>query len=334
MKRSNSLGLTLEEQDATLLEGLGSAEAKGFPWTLRVIIDRRSRKGVQELRRKIRYSGDYLEERIVVCNRLMFKHECAFRVNLDWPIIINSQILNYEQKEEIVHRHQTSKPNDSGMQRIMQIVKPDERGEVSKELQTILNVTYVGGLTGLIVGGLSTAGFATEEFIKNNKATLFNSHLEAKRALQREIIVRFAKGGAKFGSKLAIFCFIYMSTTTCLTKYAGEHSIVHHSIGGGITGLCFKLSLGMKGSIAGTVVGATLGTIGGTLVTLLMAIAGMSLDDYQDRNKKWIQNRETAMKEAKAKNIDTETAADLKQLYDFNEKDKMQKENAMEIVNN
>lgn len=229
---------------------------------------------------------------------------------------------------------QSAKPNDSGMQRIMQIVKPDERGEVSKELQTILNVTYIGGLTGLIVGGLSTAGFATEEFIKNNKATLFNSHLEAKRALQREIIVRFAKGGAKFGSKLAIFCFIYMSTTTCLTKYAGEHSIVHHSIGGGITGLCFKLSLGMKGSIAGTVVGATLGTIGGTLVTLLMAIAGMSLDDYQDRNKKWIQNRETAMKEAKAKNIDTETAADLKQLYDFNEKDKMQKENAMEIVNN
>lgn len=79
----------------------------------------------------------------------------------------------------------------------------------TKELQSIINLTLSGGIIGTIIGGMSGTKNTVDNFIANNEATRFASQFDAKRHLQQAVTVNFIKKGAKFGGKLALFCFMF-----------------------------------------------------------------------------------------------------------------------------
>ena len=47
------------------------------------------------------------------------------------------------------------------------------------------------------------------DFMERNQATAFASHLDAKRKLQDQVTMGFAKNAFRFGWRLALFTFSY-----------------------------------------------------------------------------------------------------------------------------
>lgn len=86
-----------------------------------------------------------------------------------------------------------------------------EFNEISPELNSILNVGFLSTVVGAIYGGIMDSKEAYINFMKNNQATAFKTHLEAKRKLQDAVTLNFAKGAVKWGWRLSIFCttFVY-----------------------------------------------------------------------------------------------------------------------------
>lgn len=84
-----------------------------------------------------------------------------------------------------------------------------ENHEFTKELQSIMNMTLSGFVIGGGIAGIGATKNTVDNFIMNNEATRFTSHFDAKRSLQHMITVNFLKKGMRFGTKLAMFCFIF-----------------------------------------------------------------------------------------------------------------------------
>lgn len=59
-------------------------------------------------------------------------------------------------------------------------LKFSEFGAISAELNSIYQAGFLGFLTGAIYGGVIQSRVAYMNFMENNEATAFNSHLDAK----------------------------------------------------------------------------------------------------------------------------------------------------------
>lgn len=59
------------------------------------------------------------------------------------------------------------------------------------------------------MAGMGATKDTVNNFIMNNEATRFISHFDAKRSLQHTIALNFLKKGARVGTKVGIFCFIF-----------------------------------------------------------------------------------------------------------------------------
>lgn len=80
---------------------------------------------------------------------------------------------------------------------------------LTKELQSIINVTISSTVVGIILGGSQSTKHTVNNFISSNEATRFTSHFDAKRHLQQIVSVNFIKQGGKLGGKLGLFCFLF-----------------------------------------------------------------------------------------------------------------------------
>lgn len=80
---------------------------------------------------------------------------------------------------------------------------------MTKELQSILNITFTGIVAGAIIGGITHTRDSVNNFISNNEATRFTSHFDARRDLQRQVFLTFIKHGVKLARKLGIFCLMF-----------------------------------------------------------------------------------------------------------------------------
>lgn len=67
----------------------------------------------------------------------------------------------------------------------------------------------MGALTGLIYGGFLGSRKNYLEFMERNQATAFYSHLDAKKKLQDQVTLGFAKYGFRFAWRLAYFATTY-----------------------------------------------------------------------------------------------------------------------------
>lgn len=85
-----------------------------------------------------------------------------------------------------------------------------DTGTISSELNSIYQASFVSFLGGAVYGGFLKSRQAYVDFMENNQATAFKSHFEAKKKLQDQVTINFAKGAFKWGWRLSLFSASYV----------------------------------------------------------------------------------------------------------------------------
>ncbi|XP_071573996.1 complex I assembly factor TIMMDC1, mitochondrial [Temnothorax nylanderi] len=213
------------------------------------------------------------------------------------------------------------KPLDDelGWDRVKEIFTLDQNGMPTKELQSITNITLSGIVIGTAIGGMGVTKDTVNNFIANNEATRFISHFDAKRDLQQSVLVNFLRKGGRLGAKLGTFCFLFSSITTCTTAYRGKLAVENYMLGGSVTGLIFKMNMGLRAMLVGTGLGAVLGGFCGGVSVLILKLSGITIDEVLEAQKRWIDSRNNKMRENIKECMSTELP-EIKKLYEENRK--------------
>ncbi|XP_050452895.1 RPII140-upstream gene protein isoform X3 [Cataglyphis hispanica] len=206
-----------------------------------------------------------------------------------------------------------------GWDRIKNIFRLNKDGNFTKELTSIINITISGTVIGTVLGGMNATKNTVDNFISNNEATKFTSHFDAKWHLQQAVTVNFIRRGARMGAKLGLFCCIFSTVTTCTTTYRGKLAIENYMLGGSVTGLLFKMNLGLRGALVGVGLGSILGGICGGTSLLILKLSGVTIDEVLEAQQKWINSRDEILHNKIKKCMSTELP-EVKQVYEENKK--------------
>lgn len=194
--------------------------------------------------------------------------------------------------------------NETGLDRLKEMFKVDEFGSISPELNSVYQSGFCGFLFGAIYGGFINSRTAYEDFMNNNQASAFKSHLDAKRKLQNEFTLRFAKGAFKWGWRVSLFTTSYFGIITIISVYREKSSIYEYLAAGGITGGLYKINMGLKGMAAGGIIGGGLGGIAGLASLGLLKLSGTSMEEMRYWQYKWRLDRDDNVREAFKSQID------------------------------
>ncbi|XP_036324607.1 RPII140-upstream gene protein [Rhagoletis pomonella] len=199
-----------------------------------------------------------------------------------------------------------SKPdlNETGWERLKDMFKVDEFGSISSELNSVYQSGFVGFLFGAVYGGVINSRTAYMDFMENNQATAFKSHLDAKRKLQDQVTMSFAKGGFKWGWRIGLFTTSYFGIITCVSVYRGKSSIFEYIGAGLITGGLYKVNLGLRGMVAGGIIGGLLGSVAGAASLALLYASGTSMEEIRYWQYKWRIQREDMVHDAMKAQVD------------------------------
>ncbi|XP_018579112.1 RPII140-upstream gene protein [Anoplophora glabripennis] len=187
------------------------------------------------------------------------------------------QLENRTPTEQEANKSLTEK--ETGWDRLKKMFEVDEFGNVSREVNSILQVGVFSLFIGGVYGGVINSRSAYLEFMQNNEATSFKSHLDAKQKLQDKVTISFGKGAFKWGWRLTLFCTSFVGISTAIQTYRGKYGIREYVIAGGMTGAMYKFNMGPRGWIIGGGLGSVLGLIcGGTTIGLLK-LTGISMEE-------------------------------------------------------
>ncbi|EDW14963.1 RPII140-upstream gene protein [Drosophila mojavensis] len=215
-------------------------------------------------------------------------------------------------KSFLAHR----RDDETGMERLKQMFTVDEFGSISSELNSIYQVGFFGFLVGAIYGGVTQSRVSYMNFMENNQATAFKSHFDAKKKLQDQFTVNFAKGGFKWGWRVGLFTTSYFGIITGISVYRGKSSIYEYLAAGSITGALYKLNLGLRGMAAGGIIGGFMGGVAGVASLLLMKASGTTMEEVRYWQYKWRVQRDDDIHQA----LKNEAEKDAPELFTAHDK--------------
>lgn len=134
--------------------------------------------------------------------------------------------------------------------------------------------------------------------MNTNQATTFQSHFDAKKKLQNQVTINFARGAFKWGWRLALFTSSYVGITTIISVYRGKSSMVEYVTAGTVTGAAYKFNLGLRGILVGGGLGGALGSVAGGLSLLILNATGMTMEEVRYWQYKWKRERDSTINEA------------------------------------
>ncbi|XP_053669758.1 RPII140-upstream gene protein [Anopheles nili] len=180
----------------------------------------------------------------------------------------------------------------TGMERIRLMFSIDEFGRISSEVNSIYQAGFLGFLFGACYGGFVNSRVAYMNFMERNQATAFQSSFEAKKKLQDQVTLNFAKGAFRWGWRLALFTTSYIGIQTVVSVYRGKSSLYEYVAAGGVTGAMYKFSMGLRGMASGGLVGVALGGFAGGLSLIIMRATGTTMEEVRFWQYKWKTNRD------------------------------------------
>ncbi|XP_076757149.1 RPII140-upstream gene protein [Xylocopa sonorina] len=194
----------------------------------------------------------------------------------------------------------------------------DETGHLTKEIQSIINVTIAGCSMGFVSGGLSKAGDVPLKFKQENQATLYKHKFFAHRELQSQMVIAVLKGGYRASIKLGLFCFFFSSTALALYLYRGYFDVINHTLAGAVTGFLFKVNLGLKGAISGSVVGSLFGTLYGIVAVAILYLTGSDIANLHEAGMGLLNTRRKKIVES-SKVMMAQEESEIKLMYKRNQ---------------
>uniref|UniRef100_A0A182J2D5 Complex I assembly factor TIMMDC1, mitochondrial n=1 Tax=Anopheles atroparvus TaxID=41427 RepID=A0A182J2D5_ANOAO len=194
----------------------------------------------------------------------------------------------------------------TGTERLSMMFKIDEFGRVSSELNSIYQAGFLGFLFGACYGGFVNSRVAYMNFMERNQATAFQSSFEAKKKLQDQVTLNFAKGAFRWGWRLALFTTSYVGIQTVISVYRGKSSLYEYLVAGGVTGAMYKFSMGLRGMASGGLVGLALGGVAGGLSLGIMRATGTTMEEVRFWQYKWQTNRDQIIRDSMKAQSDAE----------------------------
>lgn len=189
----------------------------------------------------------------------------------------------------------------TGKERLYLMFSVDEFGRVSNEINSIYQAGFLGFLVGACYGGFVHSRVSYMNFMERNQATAFKSSFEAKRKLQDQVTLTFAKGAFKWGWRLALFTTSYIGIQTVISVYRGKSSVYEYLVAGGVTGAMYKFNMGLRGMTSGGLVGLTFGGIAGLLSLAILRATGTTMEEVRFWQYKWQDSRDQAIRDSIAK---------------------------------
>lgn len=101
-----------------------------------------------------------------------------------------------------------------------------------------------------------------------------------------------------WGWRLALFSTSYVAITTTISVYNGKSSIWEYLTAGVITGSTYKMNMGLRGMVAGGLVGGAFGTVAGCASLLILKATGKSMEEVRYWQYRWKIERDQTINEA------------------------------------
>ncbi|KAM3935779.1 complex I assembly factor TIMMDC1, mitochondrial [Leptodactylus fuscus] len=180
---------------------------------------------------------------------------------------------------------------ESGWDRVREIYQRNERGEYSQEAEFILKSALTGALVGFVYGGVPAARFSREQYIKRSQAEVYHHRVEAVRSVHNAALRGFIRYGFRWGWRIAAFVSIFNCVSTGLSAYRDKVVISNFIAAGAVTGGLFRLSLGLRGLVGGSVIGGLLGVPAGALISGLQTLAGQDLREHKRQERRQLHER-------------------------------------------
>lgn len=191
---------------------------------------------------------------------------------------------------------------ETGKDRLYAMYSADEFGTISPELNFVYQSSFLSFLAGAVYGGFIQSRGAYMNFMENNQATAFQSHLDAKKKLQDQVTVNFAKGAVKWGWRLSLFTTSFVGIVTTISVYRGKSSIYEYLAAGALTGSMYKINTGLRGMTVGGLLGIGLGGVAGACQLLVLKSTGKTMEEVRYWQYNWKRERDSVKLEAELKN--------------------------------
>ncbi|XP_073407175.1 complex I assembly factor TIMMDC1, mitochondrial [Dendrobates tinctorius] len=174
-----------------------------------------------------------------------------------------------------------SERSPSGWERVRELYRRNERGEFSPEVEFIVKSALTGAMVGMVYGGVPAARISREQYIKHSQAEVYRHRIEAVRSMHNAAIRSFLRYGFRWGWRVAAFVSIFNVTNASLAAYRDRVVVSNFAAAGAVTGGIFRLSLGLRGLVAGSVIGTLLGIPAGALISGLQTLIGEDLGELK-----------------------------------------------------
>lgn len=181
---------------------------------------------------------------------------------------------------------------ETGWDRVKRMYTGNEFEEVSEELNTVLQSALCGAFIGACMGGFVSSRVAYLNFIENNQATIFKSTADAKKKLQDYVTIAFAKGAYKWGWRLCFFTGVFSLTSTTISVYRGDTSLIEFVSAGALTGALYKIDMGLAAILVGAGLGSALSLAAGLAILGILKVTGVNMEDIRKALYKLKEARE------------------------------------------
>ncbi|CAG5933606.1 complex I assembly factor TIMMDC1, mitochondrial [Menidia menidia] len=175
---------------------------------------------------------------------------------------------------------------DTGWERIKDLFDRDEMQKYPEELTNVMKCGVTGAFVGFVYGGMPAARSARLRYIQVSQAEVYTNRVEAVRSAHNAAIRGFVRYGWRWSWRVSLIVTLFSSVNTGLSVYRDKDALSNHIAAGAVTVGLFRLNLGLRGLVAGSVIGAVLGIPVGGLVIGLQSLTGESFRERRRRERR------------------------------------------------
>ncbi|XP_012497409.1 PREDICTED: complex I assembly factor TIMMDC1, mitochondrial isoform X2 [Propithecus coquereli] len=175
---------------------------------------------------------------------------------------------------------------ESGWDRLRELFVKDKQQRTSKELQDIYKAAVSAGVIGWAYGGIPAFIHAKQRYIEQSQAEIYHNRFDAVQCAHRAATRGFIRYGWRWGWRTAVFVTIFNTVNTSISVYRNKNALSHFVIAGAVTGSLFRINLGLRGLVAGGIIGALLGTPVGSLLMALQKYCGETVQERKQKDRK------------------------------------------------
>ncbi|XP_021083648.1 complex I assembly factor TIMMDC1, mitochondrial isoform X2 [Mesocricetus auratus] len=169
--------------------------------------------------------------------------------------------------------------------------KLSEHQNISKEVEYIYKAAASAGIIGWAYGGIPAFIHAKNRYIEQSQGAIYHNRFDAVQSAHRAGTRGFIRYGWRWSWRTAVFVTIFNTVNTGLTVYQNKNALSHFVIAGAVTGGLFRVNLGIRGLVAGGIIGALLGTPVGTLMMALQKYCDETVQERRQKDQKALREQ-------------------------------------------